>query len=102
MSKEQDLRSALIQLLSNTSLGLLLVALVADVVAADARFNAWMAVDGKRNLTDDAMLETIDVYEDMRIQCFMALSRFASDADLGALEATLGQTLEILRKSCRR
>jgi hypothetical protein len=102
MPQEKSLRFALIQLLSNTSLGLLLIALVADLIAADARFNDWMAVDGKRTLTDDAMLATIDVYEDARIQCLAGVERFRVSADLSGLEAALRQTLETLQRGCRR
>ena len=101
MSQEKDLRSALIDLLSNNTLGLLLIALVADVVARDARFNDWMAVDGKLTLSDDEMLDTIDIYEDARIKCLAAIERFKSSADLTELETALRQSLEAMHQ-CRR
>jgi hypothetical protein len=100
MSREQDLRSALIPLLSDSALGLPLIALAADVVASDARFNDWMAVDGKRTLSDDEMLETIDIYEDARVRCLDAVARFRASADLKELEAALRQALEALMR-CR-
>lgn len=102
MPKEQNLRSALIELLSDNSLGLLLIALVADLIAADARFNDWMAVEGKRTLSDDAMLEAIDVYEDARNQCLTAIARFRSSADVGGLEEVLSKAVEALGKWCPR
>lgn len=101
MAEEQDLRSALIPLLSNSALGLLIIALVAEVIASDARFNDWMAVDGKRTLSDNEMLETIDIYEDARINCLTAVARFRDTADLKELEAALQQVFDALRK-CRR
>lgn len=102
MSQVQDLGSALVNLLPNPSLGLPSIALVADVIAADARFNDWMAIEGKRILDDDAMLETIDVYEDTRIRCLTAIEHFVRSTDLNELEAALSRTLEILQKFCRR
>jgi hypothetical protein len=102
MPQEKSLCSALIGVLSNTSLGLPMIALAADVIAADARFNNWLSIEGKRDLSDDEMLETIDVYEDIRIQCLTAIEHFHGSADLGGLEVALSQTLETLRKFCRR
>lgn len=102
MPQEQDLRSALIPLLSHSALGLLLIALVAEVIASDARFNDWMAVDGKRALRDDEMLKTIDVYEDTRLRCLAAVARFHATADLAELEAALQQVLEALQRSRRK
>ncbi len=101
MSQEQDLRSALIPLLSHSALGLLQIALVAEVIASDSRFNDWMAVDGKRTLGDDEMLETIDMYEDARIRSLSAVARFCVTADPAELEAALQQVLDALHK-CRR
>jgi hypothetical protein len=100
MSKERDLRSAVIPLLSHSALGLLLITLVADVVASDARFNDWMAVDGKQTLSDDEMLETIDIYEDARVRSLDAVARFHASADLTELETALRQVLEALVR-CR-
>jgi hypothetical protein len=98
MPKEQSLRSALVALLSDKTIGLLLVALVADIVAADARFNDWIAVDGKRSLSDDAMLEAIDTYDEIRSQCLRAIEQFESSGNLSVLEGALGSALETIRK----
>lgn len=101
-SPQQSLLAALVELLSDSSLGLLQVALVADVIAADARLNEWMAVEGKRSLSDEAMLEALDVYEDTRIRCIQAIERFVSSADLAGLEAALVPSLDALRQLCRQ
>jgi hypothetical protein len=101
MPQEQDLRSALVPLLSHTALGLLSIALVADVIASDARFNDWIAVDGKRTLSDDDMLETIDIYEDARARTLFAVTRFQNSSDLTELEAALQEVLEALQ-GCRQ
>jgi hypothetical protein len=96
--KEQTLRSALIALLSDKTIGLLLVALVADILAADAKFNDWIAVDGKQSLSDDALLDVIGAYDEIRVQCLLAIEQFESSGDLMALERALGPPLETLRK----
>lgn len=92
----------LVELLSNTSPGLPLVALIADLIACDARFNDWLAVDGKRTLSDDEMLETIDAYEDATTHCLASIKRFESSTDLVELETVLRQTLEALQRPRRR
>jgi hypothetical protein len=101
MSQEQDLRSALIPLLSHSALGLGQIALVAEVIASDARFNDWMAVDGKRTLSDDEMLETIDTYEEARVRCLTAVARLRDTPDLKELETALQQVLDALEKRRR-
>jgi hypothetical protein len=61
-----------------------------------------MAVDGKRTLSDDEMLETINAYEDATTNCLASIKRFESSADLVKLETVLRQTVEALQKSQRR
>lgn len=100
MSAEQCFQHVLIQLSTDRELEPQLVALIAEVIAADAHFNQWMAVDGKRTLSEDAMLNTIDVYEDTWIKCRGAIERFTSSRDRDALQAALTDTLQSLRK-CR-
>lgn len=58
--------------------------------------------DGKRTLSDDAMLEIIDVYEDARTKCLAAIDRFQTPADCGDLEAVLDDTLRRLRQRFAR
>jgi hypothetical protein len=85
-------------LLSHSALGLLLIALVAEVIASDARFNDWMAVDGKRTLSDDEMHETFDIYENAGVRTLSAVTRFQSSTCLAELEAAMQQILESLQR----
>lgn len=64
MPQEQSLRSVLVPLLSHEAIGLLPFALVADVLASDARSNKWFLVEGRRTLSDDELLENLDRSED--------------------------------------
>jgi hypothetical protein len=99
MNTDKDLASSLIHLLTDRSLGLPLMALVADVIAADARFNYWVAIEGKRKLSEDAMLQTIDVYEDVIVKCRAEIERFGATRDTKPLEDTLEKTLQTLKHS---
>jgi len=99
MKTQQDLGSSLISLLADRSLGLPLIASVGDVIAADARFNHWIALEGKRKLSQDAMLQTINVYEDATIKCRAAIERFITMRDDTPLEAALENTLQVLKRA---
>lgn len=63
MSDPQNIRSTLVPMLASKSSGLPLAALVADVIAADARSNAWFSVDGKRTLDLESRLKVIEAYD---------------------------------------
>jgi hypothetical protein len=102
MSPGGDLLSALTRLLSNTSLGLPLIALVADVIAEDARFNDWMAIEGKQTLDDDAMLDAIEKYEEARLRCLAAVKNFETSMDLSVLDCALRKTLVDLKSARQR
>jgi hypothetical protein len=97
MDTRKDFGSSLIHLVADRSLGLPLVALVADVIAADARFNHWVAIEGKRKLSQDAMLQTIDMYEDATVKCGAEIERFGATRDTKPLEDTLEKTLQTLK-----
>ena len=99
MTAKQDLGSSLISLLANGSLGLPLIALVADVIAADARFNHWFAFEGKRTLSGDAVLRTLDVYEDVTMKCREGIAKFSSTGDGKLLDGMLEETLRTLKRA---
>ena len=72
---------------SQNKLGLPRVALIAEVIASDARFNIWFVVDGKRTLSRDKALEVTEWYEETTIQCLAAINRFNSLGDPGELDS---------------
>jgi hypothetical protein len=92
----KSLGSTLIQLLSGRSLGLELTALTADVIAADARFNLWLAMEGKRRLERDALLQVIDMYEDLSIKSCEEVESLLRTQDSSSIEATLLEALATL------
>lgn len=96
MSQNQSLLDAAIGLLSHGTLGLPEIAQVADLIAADARFNAWFATEGKRTLGDDAVLHVLDTYSDAAEACQGAIARYSSDLDASALSLVLARALQTI------
>ena len=96
MKTQHDIFSVLVDLLADRSLGLQLVASVADLISVDARFNLWIASEGKRDLGDEEMLEVIDEYEDARTKCCTSIEEFKVGRDEEPLEAMLREITEAL------
>jgi hypothetical protein len=94
----QDLVSSLTELLASRLLDLSLIASAADVVAADARFNQWVALEAKRKLSSDAVLQVIGDYEDATAACQSAIEKFRATRDGRSLQAALNETLLVLKR----
>ena len=62
---QKDLRSALIRALENRNTGFDVVIAITDAVAADARFNRWVATVAKSESSGVDMLDLVDRYEDL-------------------------------------
>jgi hypothetical protein len=90
MFREQ-LRTAL----GRTDLRSETVALLADVIAADARFNLAVASRKKRG-GDVDLLELSDFYEPLVESCMAEMARFAREKDEGRLAANLESTRDAL------
>ncbi len=101
MKTEHDMFSALVNLLVDRSLGLHLVASLAELISVDARFNLWVASDGKQDLDDKEMLDVIDIYEDLRIKCCTSIEEFEADRDEESLEAAFRGIIETLTNAHR-
>jgi len=56
------------------------IAAAADIIAADARFNLWLAQGGK-NQGGNRMLELLDRYEDAIKACQLAIRNFRQEAN---------------------
>jgi len=101
MNTQHALSARLTQLLADRSLGLPLVSLVVDVIAADARFDQWLASEGRR-LNTDAVLEALGTYEEATEECRRELEKFLSRCDSNPLAVALERTLRALRKTVPR
>lgn len=93
MNDVSNLRSMLLPILASGSTGIPVSALVAEVIAADARFNAWVAIEGKRKLKKKAMLDLLDAYDDAEVKCHAAIEEFRSSDDYSKFALTLGNLL---------
>jgi len=98
MNTQPDLASRLARLLADRSLGLPLVTLIVDVIAADARFEQWLTSEGKKQ-SSDAVLQALDLYEGATMECRRELEKFLSRCDSNPLAVALEKTLRALKRA---
>jgi hypothetical protein len=88
--RDPEMRVSLVEIIGDQTVGLGGIAAAADVIAADARFNLWLAQRGK-NQDGNRNLEVLDRYEDAFQACHSAIRKFRQDSDrsefTNALEA---------------
>lgn len=96
MTEEKNLRSTLLPLLNEQEIGLRSIAIVAETIAIDARFNEWMANEGKGLLNDEEMLGAVDTYEEARAACAEAACSFLSTREEAKLRDDLGYAQRLI------
>lgn len=62
------MRDSMVGIIQSLTVTLETVALAAEVISADARFNLWLATKGKHD-PDTRMLELVDMYEAASEEC---------------------------------
>jgi hypothetical protein len=98
-SRPKRLFDYLMAVAASGSAGLLLTALVADVIAADARFNNWVGTVAKRTYAQGSMVALVDWYCELCSACQAAAEEFGRTQDEEALRAVLTKALDELRKA---
>jgi hypothetical protein len=93
------MRSSLSLVLQSGRSGLDTVALAAEVIAADARFNLWVAHTGKQQLNEDEMIELIEFYDGLVEQCRSAVAAFFANGNAANLNEFLATALAKLRET---
>lgn len=101
MNTQHPLSSRLTHLLADRSLGLPLVSLVVDVIAADTHFDQWLASEGKR-LDTDAVLKAVGTYEEATEECRREFEKFFTRCDSNPLAGALERTLRALKRAVPR
>jgi hypothetical protein len=94
---DPEMRISLIPILKDESAGLAAIAAAAAIIAADARFNLWLARGGKKE-DGNRMLELMARYEDIFQTCHSALRKFRQDADRGEFARALAEVERSLVK----
>jgi hypothetical protein len=85
MNSSNSIQSALVTILSGgTRESLELVALCADAIACDARFNLWVCTVAKRDATEEQMIALVDGYERLTIYCLEAAKAFEAGGQFAA------------------
>jgi hypothetical protein len=69
--------------------GLFTVALAADVIAADARFNDWFSQIGKQEMASEKILNFVDRIDLLATSCASSVSKFRENRDCDALNRAL-------------
>lgn len=90
MSESQnDLRAALIRVLQNRNAGFDIVIAASEVIAADARFNRWVATAAKSESSNVDMLDLVERYGALVDESMSAWGRFLADENAEQLLASL-------------
>lgn len=98
LSPSASLRDQLLELLARSALRSETLALAADVVSIDARFNANVA-EKKRAGDDVDVLRLAEMYENWLEACAADVQRFKSSRDERLLSETLRGARDALRRS---
>jgi len=69
--------------------GLFTIALAADVIAADARFNDWFSQIGKQEIASEKILNIVDKIDLLATSCVSSVSKFRENGDYDALNRAL-------------
>ena len=77
------LRDTMIEVISDQRTWLDLVEAAGELIAADAKLNAWMVDWAKAHLSQDELLSVVDVYEDVTETCSAEWRVLQSDATRG-------------------
>jgi len=76
--KTLGLRAELMTVLQEPTTNLLTIAVVCDAIAADARFNTWVA-SIERRITVDQFLELLRDYERLADRCSLAIAELREE-----------------------
>jgi hypothetical protein len=81
--------------------GLDILALVGDIISADARLNTWFLHLKRKEdskLTDEKWLEILDVFEPIEAQCKDAVGKFVQGGDRTDLIESLSEVVAKLNQ----
>jgi hypothetical protein len=96
--KRDDIRSSLIAVIQNPEQGgLESIAVAADVIAADARFNLWVARVGKKQTDSERMVELAELYEATIEKCCAGVRQFKESGSAKELNIVLQEIAVTLR-----
>ncbi len=89
-----DLRDTLIEVISDQGTWLDLAAAAGELIAADAKLNAWMVDWAKGHLSQDELLSVVELYEQITERCRAEWQLVRADA---THEATHRRFVSVVR-----
>ena len=97
-TENAEIMSCLISLMQMQGVGLKTVAVCADAIAADARFNLWVGLVAKESATSDRMVNLIESYDLATQECLNCVAAFNALGDVDALERSLCEVISRLKR----
>ena len=98
----RSMSDQLIEVLQRGPIGLATVAVVADAIAASARFNIWILEVAKKHASDIEMLELADTHAGITEQCAAAIKQFNADRNTTHFRHSIQQITRQLTTATKR
>ena len=95
------MRDRLVTVLQGKRIGLDTIAMIADLIADDARFNAAVARAKEKRTLGENVFALVDLYEEITDKCEVAINVFATDDNEAKLREALLEIRARLEKTRR-
>ena len=96
-----NIQERLIALIQDKHIGIGAVANVAEAIAADARFNAWILACAKKQASEAQMIKLLERYDDLFEECLAVTRKFSENHDLSELMAGMDALVNNLTESTK-
>jgi hypothetical protein len=93
-----EITRCVLPLIASGRSGLDIVALAADVIAADARLNIWFADLKGRNVRQERWLELLEFFEGETVECLSAVRKYHEGGDRQELAEALSRIAKRLNQ----
>jgi hypothetical protein len=90
------IQASMVELLKGTGLSEATVALMAEAIAENARFNLWAAIYKKDYAAEDETLRLLEQAEELETRCRAAVRDFRADRDEARLRRVLADVIREL------
>lgn len=95
-TQPRDIKTSMIQVVSSRFASNRIVALAAQVMAADAKLNDWVLEVARQTMPEKDLMAILEQCENELMICDQAARQFDRDGNAAALEKTLRQVLRRL------
>jgi len=96
VQQRPNAETRLIRVLQEPNIGLDTIAVVADGISIDAKFNLWVLNVAKNTFSTDQMIDLLEKIDPLHSRCCAAAEQFLKDRDTEHLKAVVRQYIELL------